>query len=53
MTENTMPKEQSSQATIEFVTGTDILVDGEMIAGRSWSGTMARWEGLGQVITPG
>ena len=37
----------------EFVTGTDILVDGGMIAGRSWSEAMARWEGLSQVITPG
>ena len=35
----------------EFVTGTDILVDGGMIAGRSWAETMARWEGLSQVLT--
>ncbi len=34
----------------EFVTGTDILVDGGMIAGRRWSETMARWEGLGQAL---
>ena len=37
----------------EFVTGTDILVDGGMIAGRRWSEAMAGWEGLSQVITPG
>ena len=35
----------------EFITGTDILVDGGMIAGRSWAETMARWEGLSQVLT--
>ena len=34
----------------EFVTGTDILVDGGMIAGRRWSETMARWEGLSQAL---
>ena len=34
----------------EFVTGTDILVDGGMIAGRSRADTMARWEGMGQIL---
>ena len=35
----------------EFVTGTDVLVDGGMIAGRRWSDTMSRFEGLSQVIS--
>lgn len=34
----------------EFVTGTDLLVDGGMIAGRRWSDTMSRFEGLSQAI---
>ena len=35
----------------EFMTGTDILVDGGMIAGRSRADTMARWEGIGEILT--
>ena len=34
----------------EFVTGTDSLGDGGMIAGRRWAETMARWEGLSQAL---
>ena len=35
----------------EFVTGTDVLVDGGMIAGRRWSDTMSRFEGMRQAIS--
>lgn len=35
-----------------FVTATDILVDGGMIAGRSQAETEARWEALSSVVNP-
>ena len=35
----------------EFITGTDILVDGGMIAGRSRTDTIARWEGIANILT--
>lgn len=36
-----------------FVTATDILVDGGMIAGRSLAETEARWEALNAMVNPG
>lgn len=36
-----------------FVTATDILVDGGMIAGRSQAETDARWEALSAFVNPG
>lgn len=33
-----------------FVTATDILVDGGMIAGRRWSEQKARWQGLSETV---
>ncbi len=36
-----------------FVTATDILVDGGMIAGRTQAETDARWEALSSLVNPG
>ncbi len=36
-----------------FVTATDILVDGGMIAGRTLAETEARWEALNAMVNPG